>query len=66
MEKPGAFELNLPSGRWILGGFIDLDRDGRWSGGQLQPFKLAEPRIVNRDTVTVRARFTLEDVVIRF
>jgi hypothetical protein len=66
LEEPGAFEMSLPAGRWILGGFLDLDRDGRWSGGHIQPYKPAEPRTIMRDTVTVRARFTLDGAVIRF
>jgi hypothetical protein len=66
LDKLGAFEMNLPAGRWIVGGFLDLDRDGRWAGGRIQPYKPAEPRTILHDTVTVRARFTVEGVEIRF
>ncbi|MBI5866920.1 MAG: Ig-like domain-containing protein [candidate division Zixibacteria bacterium] len=57
-DRPGLFEMNLPAGRWILGGYLDLDRNGRWSRGNIQPFAAAEPRTIPRDTITVRARGT--------
>ena len=65
-DKPGPFEMNLPAGRWILGGYLDRDRDGHWSGGSIEPYTPAEPRAIPRDTITVRARFTLEGIVIKF
>jgi hypothetical protein len=59
-------ELPLPAGPWVLSAFVDLDEDGRFFAGNLTPFQAAEPRAVLADTLSVRARFTLEDVVIRF
>lgn len=59
-------EVPLPAGPWVLSAFIDLDEDGRFFAGDLTPFRTAEPRAVLADTLSVRARFTLEDIVIRF
>jgi hypothetical protein len=61
-----AIDLPLRAGKWILSAYVDLDGDGRFSYGVLDPFTPAEPRTMLADTVSVRARFTLEDVVIRF
>ena len=66
LTGPGKFSLTLPAGRWQLGGFVDTDRDGRWSPGRLDPFAPPELRAVPSDTLDVRARFTLEDIVLRF
>jgi hypothetical protein len=66
MSGPGQFTLNLPAGRWQLGGFIDSDGDGRWSPGSLSPFSTPELRAAPSDTLDVRARFTLEDIILRF
>ena len=66
MSGPGQFTLNLPAGRWQLGGFIDSDGDGRWSPGSLEPFATPELRAAPSDTLDVRARFTLEDIILRF
>ncbi len=66
MSGPGQFTLNLPAGRWQLGGFIDSDGDGRWSPGSLTPFSTPELRAAPSDTLDVRARFTLEDIILRF
>lgn len=63
---PGPFSLVMPAGRWQLGGFIDADADGRWFPGRLDPFQHAEPRMIANDTIDVRARFTLEDIVLRY
>jgi hypothetical protein len=66
MSGPGQFTLNLPAGRWQLGGFIDSDGDGRWSRGSLTPYSTPELRAAPSDTLDVRARFTLEDIILRF
>lgn len=66
LSGPGQFTLNLPAGRWQLGGFVDTDSDGRWAPGSLRPFSAPESRATPSDTLDVRARFTLEDIILRF
>jgi hypothetical protein len=58
--------MTLPAGRWHVSGFVDSDRDGRWFPGSVSPFAFCEHRAVCSDTIDVRARFTLEDVVLNF
>jgi hypothetical protein len=59
-------QWELPSGSWIVSAWFDLDGDHRWSPGAVDPFEFAEPRVLVADTLHVRERFTLEDVLIRF
>lgn len=66
LSGPGQFTLNLPAGRWQLGGFVDSDGDGHWSPGSLEPFSTPELRAIPSDTLDVRARFTLEEIILRF
>jgi len=63
---PGPLLLVLPAGRWQLGGFVDADDDGRWYPGSVSPFRHSELRMIRSDTLDVRARFTLEDIILRF
>lgn len=63
---PGSFSLALPAGRWQLGGYVQSEGDSRWFPGSLEPFRHAQPRTLQSDTLDVRARFVLEDVVLRF
>lgn len=62
----GIVSMTLPAGRWHVSGFVDGNRDGRWFPGSFSPFAFCEKRAVCSDTVDVRARFTLEDVVLKF
>lgn len=62
----GIVPMTLPSGRWHVSGFVDSNRDGRWFPGTVSPFAFCEQRAVCSDTIDVRARFTLEDVVLKF
>lgn len=61
-----VFEWILPSGGWIVSGWLDQDGDKRWFPGALEPFRHAEPRMLLADTLYIRERFTLENVIIRF
>lgn len=63
---PGIVSMPLPAGRWHLSSFVDSNRDGRWFPGSVSPFAFCEHRTVYSDTIDVRARFTLEDVVLKF
>jgi len=51
------FNFQLPSGKYILNGFIDRDTNGRQDFGSLFPLKLAETGAVFPDTVRIRSRF---------
>jgi hypothetical protein len=51
------FNFQLPSGKYILNGFIDRDANGRQDFGSLFPLKLAETGAVYPDTVRIRSRF---------
>lgn len=62
----GTVTLALPAGNWLLGAFLDSDHDGRYSPGSLNPYRPSELQTILSDTVSVRARFTVEDIVIRF
>lgn len=61
-----TFEWEMPSGGWILSAWFDLNADRRWTPGALSPFGFAEPRVYLTDTLYVRERFTVEDIVVRF
>jgi Bacterial Ig-like domain len=50
-------DIQLPSGKYILDGFIDSNANGRQDFGSLFPLKLAETGAVYPDTVRIRSRF---------
>ena len=53
-----TFILNeLMPGKYILRAFIDLNDDGVWFPGAVQPFAFAEPLAGQIDTVEVRSRW---------
>ena len=51
------FNFQLPSGKYILNGFIDRDANGRQDFGSLFSLKLAETGAIYPDTVRIRSRF---------
>lgn len=61
-----TFSTILPSGRYRVSGYIDVNRDNKRSLGSLFPFELSEPYTVDPDTVAVRARFETSDIKIIF
>ncbi|HUU45155.1 MAG TPA: Ig-like domain-containing protein [Acidobacteriota bacterium] len=63
---PGGFAFDLPEGRWTLAGYLDINGDGHWFPGSLDPYAHPEPRTIHGDTLLVRSRFTLEDITVRF
>lgn len=65
--KPNTpIEIPLPAGPWVLTAFVDLNGDGRFSPGTLLPYAPAEPRVIRPDTISVRARFTNENIILSF
>lgn len=49
-------------GRYTLGGFVDLDNNGKFSAGTLYPFTFSEPYVITNDTLRVRKRWEISDV----
>ena len=63
----GRFALAaLPAGAYRLRIWLDLDGDGRWSGGRLAPYRAAEPLLLLAEPERVRARWDteIEDLVL--
>jgi len=51
----------LPEGKYILGGYIDLNRDAQYSPGKISPFSYAEPFYIQQDTISIRKRWEVSD-----
>jgi hypothetical protein len=49
-------------GRYKMGGFVDLDDNGKYSAGNLFPFKFSEPYVLTNDTLRIRKRWEKSDV----
>lgn len=52
----------VPDGKYLLEGWLDEDRNGRYSAGTLFPFRFAEPFSASMDTVKVRKRWETENI----
>jgi hypothetical protein len=52
----------VPEGQYKIGGFIDLDDNGKYSPGGLFPFSYSEPFNFMDDTLRVRKRWEFSDV----
>jgi hypothetical protein len=61
-EQPEFQFPRVLEGRYKLGGFIDLDKNGKFSAGNLYPFTYAEPYIITDDTIRVRKRWEISDI----
>jgi hypothetical protein len=63
----GKFTLQqLPEGRYLLAAFVDSDSSGNYSFGRAHPFRPAERFVLLQDTLRVRARWSVENVVLTF
>jgi hypothetical protein len=63
----GKFTLHqLPEGRYLLAAFVDSDSSGSYSFGRAHPFRPAERFVLLQDTLRVRARWSVENVVLTF
>jgi uncharacterized protein (DUF2141 family) len=61
LAKPGAFTIGqLPEGKYTFSGFRDTDSSGTYTYGKVFPFIPSERFAVSRDTVRVRARWSVE------
>ena len=50
----------LPEGRYRLRAYLDRNANGRWDGGQIQPYVPAEPVTWLREPLEARPRWTTE------
>jgi len=61
-----AFKIeNLQAGRYLVNGYQDLNGNNKWDGGSVFPWSPAEPKYSVTDTLRVRARWSVEDVVVK-
>ena len=56
----------LPEGRYIISAFVDADSSGDYSFGSAYPFRPAERYLLSPDTLRVRARWSVENVIVTF
>jgi hypothetical protein len=57
------FQFNqVLEGRYKLGGFVDLDNNGKFSPGNLYPFSFSEPYVLTNDTLRIRKRWEISDI----
>jgi hypothetical protein len=63
LPKPGSFLFQrvLP-GKYLLGGYVDLDGNKRLSPGYPKPISFSEPFVLYPDTIRVRSRWETEGV----
>lgn len=65
--QPGLFLFeNILPGKYIVGAYIDLNRDGILTMGEPNPFSPCEPFTFFPDTVAVRSRWETEGVELKF
>jgi hypothetical protein len=56
----------IPEGRYILSAFVDSDSSGDYTFGRAHPFRPAERFTLLADTLRVRARWSVENVIVPF
>ncbi len=66
VDKQKNFNINkvLP-GKYLLWGFIDKDKDGNYTFGKINPFKYAEEFKFYPDTLNLRARWPVGDLILK-
>ncbi|MBU0472602.1 MAG: Ig-like domain-containing protein [Bacteroidetes bacterium] len=65
VDKTYSFERILP-GKYTVWMFDDLNEDGKYNYGKINPFVLSEDFIVYPDTLNLRARWPVGDVNLKF
>jgi hypothetical protein len=53
----------VAEGQYKIGGFVDLDNNGKFSAGNLFPFQFSEPYVLTNDTLRVRKRWEISDII---
>ncbi len=66
VETSSSFKMELPQGKYLLSGFIDINNNGRRDFGSLSLFEFAEPFSLYPDTINIRARFESTDIQLEF
>ncbi len=69
LSVPGSSDFtvpNVPAGSWQVEGWQDVSRTLKWFPGTAVPFAPADPMVVTRDTIDVRARWETGGVEIIF
>ncbi|MEJ5349959.1 MAG: Ig-like domain-containing protein [Melioribacteraceae bacterium] len=66
IDKQKNFNINkvLP-GKYLLWSFIDKDKNGKYTFGSVNPFKFAEEFKFYPDTLNLRARWPVGDVILK-
>ncbi len=62
-EKKFEFKRILP-GKYLLWGFFDSDSNGKYSYGKIYPYKPAEKFVYYSDTLNLRARWPVGDIIL--
>lgn len=66
LPAAGVFTLpQIREGRYVLSAYRDRNDNGMFDPGRVYPFEPSERFVVYADTLTVRARWPLEGVVLR-
>lgn len=66
IDKQKKFNIDkVIPGKYLLWGFIDKDKNGAYSFGKVYPFQYAEEFKFYKDTLNLRARWPVGDVVIK-
>lgn len=60
------FKIELPTGKYTVRGFIDVDSNRVRDLGAAVPYRLAESAMIHPDTIAVRARFETSGVELKF
>lgn len=67
LASPGAFSFNnLPEGEYTLEAFCDENGDGMYTAGRAKPYTHAERFLTRQAPITIKARWTVEDIKIQF
>ena len=65
-SKTDKFSVKeIPSGKYIVQGYSDINGNQKWESGEIFPWKASEPRFYIQDTIKVRARWTVEDLKLK-
>lgn len=61
-----SFTTELPSGKYLMSGFLDENNNSRRDLGSVRPYTFAETFSQSTDTISVRARFETAGIEFKF